>query len=438
MKHFILAISIISYLFASDQIPAPKQDHPILLKDVTIHTVSGPILTKGEILFSNGKIIEIDHRITELPDKTEIISLPGKHVYPGMIAANTVLGLVEISAVRATRDFGEVGAVNPNVRAEVSYNPDSELIPVTRSNGVAIVLTVPQSGLISGTSAAMILDGWTWEDATLKAPVGMHIRWPRMTVSHSPYVRKTPEEQKKKRDKQLKELDVIFDKARAYAQSISAEKSPPQKMDLKWQSMVSVINGELPIFVHANGVQQIEAAVEWASRQKLGMVLVGGRDAWMVTDNLKKNDIPVIIEATHKLPARRWADYDMPFKTPFKLYEAGIKYCISANGGAFQAAHQRNLPYEAATAAAYGLPKDEALKSVTLYPAEILGIANQVGSLEVGKDATLFICDGDPLEVMTNVDQLYIQGRKVDMGDRHKILRDKYIKKYRQLGLIEK
>ncbi|MCH7763158.1 MAG: amidohydrolase family protein [Candidatus Marinimicrobia bacterium] len=437
MKQFILAILIISFLFASDQIPAPRQDHPILLKDVTIHPVSGPILTQGEILFSDGKIIEIGHRISRLPENTEIISLPGKHVYPGMIAANTVLGLVEVNAVRATRDFAEVGSFNPNVRAEVSYNPDSELIPVTRSNGVAIVLTVPQSGLISGTSAAMMLDGWTWEDATLKMPVGMHIRWPRMTVSHSRYVRKSPEEQKKERDKQLKELDEILDKARAYAQSISAEKTPHQKMDLKWQSMVNVVKGELPVFIHANGVQQIEAAAEWASRQKLNMVLVGGRDAWMVTDILKKNNIPVIIEATHKLPARRWANYDESFKTPLILYEAEVKFCISANGGAFQAAHQRNLPYEAATAAAYGLPKDEALKSVTLYPAEILGIADQVGSLEVGKDATLFISDGDPLEIMTRVEQLYIQGRKVDMGDRHKILRDKYTEKYRQLGLID-
>ncbi len=437
MKRFIFAITFIGFLFASDQIPAPRQAHPILLKDATIHTVSGPTLTKGEILFSDGKIIEIGQRIARLPDNTEIISLFGKHVYPGMIAANTVLGLVEVNAVRATRDFAEVGAVNPNVRAEVSYNPDSELIPVTRSNGVAIVLSVPQSGLISGTSAAMMLDGWTWEDATLKMPVGMHIRWPRMTVSHSPWIRKSPEEQKKERDQQLKELDEILDKARAYAQSIASENTPTQKMDLKWQSMVSVVNGELPVFIHANGVQQIEAAVEWTARQGLKLVLVGGRDAWMVADILKNNDIPVIIEATHKLPARRWADYDTPFKTPLKLYEAGVKFCISANGGSFQAPHQRNLPYEAATAAAYGLPKDEALKSVTLYPAEILGIADRVGSLEVGKDATLFICDGDPLEVMTQVEQLYIQGRKVDMSDRHKMLRDKYTEKYRQLGLIE-
>ena len=436
MKRFITLIAFFSFTFASDQIPAPQQDHAILIKDVTIHPVSGPTIANGQILFLDGKIMAMGNLIAQIPDGTEEISLPGKHIYPSLIAANTVMGLVEVNAVRSTRDYAEVGSFNPNVRAEVSYNPDSEIIPVTRSNGVAIVLSVPRSGLVSGTSAAMMLDGWTWETATLKAPVGMHIHWPGMTVSHSPWVQKSPEEQKKERDKQLKELDEILDKARAYVQNADTEKSL-QKTDLKWASMAAVVMGELPAFIHANGVQQIEAAVEWATRQELKMVLVGGRDAWMVTNLLKKNAIPVIIEATHKLPSRRWSDYDEPFKTPLKLYEAGIKFCITSNSGSFQTPHLRNLPYEAATAAAHGLPKDEALKSVTIHAAEILGIADRVGSLETGKDATFIITDGDPLEVMTNVEQLYIQGRKVDMSDRHKMLRDKYTEKYRQLDLIE-
>ena len=215
MRRLIFTLTICSFIFASDQIPAPDQDHPILLKDVTIHPVSGPTIAKGQILFEDGKITAIGNRIATIPDGTEEISLNGKHVYPGLIAANTVMGLVEVSAVRSTRDFAEVGSFNPNVRAEVSYNPDSELIPVTRSNGIAIALSVPQSGLISGTSAAMMMDGWTSETATLKAPIGMHINWPNMTVSHSPWVRKSPEEQKKDRDKQLRELDEIMDKARA-------------------------------------------------------------------------------------------------------------------------------------------------------------------------------------------------------------------------------
>ena len=436
MKRFITLIAFFSFTFASDQIPASQQDHAILIKDVTIHSISGPPIEEGFLLFENGKIVYTGNKFTKLLNKTEVVSLPGKHVYPGLISANSIMGLVEVNAVRSTRDFAEVGSFNPNVRAEVSYNPDSEIIPVTRSNGVAIVLSAPQSGLVSGTSAAMMLDGWTSETATLKAPVGMHIHWPGMTVSHSPWVQKSPEEQKKERDKQLKELDEILDKARAYVQNADTEKSL-QKTDLKWASMAAVVKGELPAFIHANSVQQIEAAVEWATRQELKMVLVGGRDAWMVTDLLKKNAIPVIIEATHKLPSQRWSDYDEPFKTPLKLYEAGIEFCITSNSGSFQTPHLRNLPYEAATAAAHGLPKDEALKAVTLYPAEILGIADRVGSLDVGKDATFIITDGDPLEVMTSVEQVYIQGRKVDMSDRHKMLRDKYTEKYMQLNLID-
>ena len=436
MKRFITLIAFFSFTFASDQIPASQQDHAILIKDVTIHPISGPPIEEGFLLFENGKIVYTGNKFTKLLNKIEVVSLPGKHVYPGLISANSIMGLVEVNAVRSTRDFAEVGSFNPNVRAEVSYNPDSEIIPVTRSNGVAIVLSAPQSGLVSGTSAAMMLDGWTSETATLKAPVGMHIHWPGMNVSHSPWAQKSPEEQKKERDKQLKELDEILDKARAYVQSADTENSL-QKTDLKWASMAAVVKGELPAFIHANSVQQIEAAVEWATRQELKMVLVGGRDAWMVTDLLKKNAIPVIIEATHKLPSQRWSDYDEPFKTPLKLYEAGIEFCITSNSGSFQTPHLRNLPYEAATAAAHGLPKDEALKAVTLYPAEILGIADRVGSLDVGKDATFIITDGDPLEVMTSVEQVYIQGRKVDMSDRHKMLRDKYTEKYMQLNLID-
>ncbi len=436
MKLFIMLIACYAFISASDQIPASQQDHAILIKDVTIHPISGPPIEEGFLLFENGKILYAGDKFTKLLYKTEVISLPGKHVYPGLISANSVMGLVEVNAVRSTRDFAEVGSFNPNVRAEVSYNPDSEIIPVTRSNGVAIALSVPRSGLVSGTSAAMMLDGWTSETAALKAPIGMHINWPGMTVNHSPWMQKSPEEQKKERDKQLRELDEIMDKARAYVQSTAVDKSL-QKTDLKWASMATVVKGELPAFIHANGVQQIEAAVEWATRQELDMVLVGGRDAWLVTDLLKKNAIPVIIEATHKLPSRRHSDYDESFKTPLKLYEAGIEFCITSSSGSFQTPHLRNLPYEAATAAAHGLPKDEALKSLTLYPAEILGIADQVGSLDVGKDATFIITDGDPLEVMTNVEQLYIQGRKVDMSDRHKTLRDKYTEKYRQLELID-
>lgn len=424
-------------LTASDQIPAAKQDHPIALVGGTIHTVSGSVIENGTILFVDGKITALGTSV-DLPAGTERIDIHGKHVYPGLIVANTVLGLVEINAVRATRDFTEVGDVNPNVRAEASINPDSELLPVARANGITLALSIPTSGIIAGTSALIMLDGWTWEDLTLMAPIGLHVRWPSMGTSRSPFVRKSKEEQLKERDEKLQKIREAFREARAYLKAKEAESQkgvPYHDTDLRWEAMISVLKKEIPVFVHANEIRQIQAAVDWASDEEIKMVLVGGQDAWRVTDLLKEKNIPVVIGGIHRLPMRRWEAYDMPFTLPLKLYEAGIAFCIASQGGSFGAAHERNVPYHAATAAAYGLPKEEALKAVTLYPAQILGVADRVGSLEVGKDATLIVTDGDPLEITTQVEREFIQGRTIDLNSRHTQLYKKYKTKYQRLGL---
>lgn len=432
--HLIILISATS-LPASDQIPAPSQSHPILISDVTIHPVSSEPIVNSQILFENGIIIALGKDVGHLPDNTETLSLSGKHVYPGFVAANTTMGLVEVQAVRATRDVREIGDFNPNVRAEVSYNPDSELIPVARSNGITVAHTIPKGGLISGTSAAMMMDGWTTEDVTLKAPVGLHLNWPAMDVGSG----KKREEREKERDKKIEEINQIFRDARAYFQAKKAAEvaNLPVKIDLRLEALIPVLTGELPLIIHANRVRQIETAVHWSRKQNIRMILADGRDSWRVTDLLKKYEIPVIIGGVHSLPYRRWEDYDTPYTTPLKLYQAGVLYCISMSRGFFVAAHVRNLPYQAATAAAYGLPKDEALKSITLYPAQILGIADRIGSLEPGKDATLIITDGDPLEITTQVEMEFIQGRLIDLSDRHKMLYAKYQEKYRQLKLIK-
>ena len=433
-----LLLAIITVSIASDQVPAPPQTHPILLMNATIHPVSTEEIQRGAILFDKGIITAIGRRVTNLPDNTETIDLQGKHIYPGMIAASSVIGLTEIGAVAVTRDFSELGEVNPNVRAEVAYHPDSEIIPVTRSNGVLLAQSCPTGGLISGTSSVMMLDGWTWETSTLKAPVGLHINWPNMGAVRSRYSRITEEEAVKRREKALKKLDVVFEEARRYfVAKEAADKSSKIELntDLRWEAMLPVLRGEVPVFMHASEVRQIESAVEWANRQNVKMVIVGGYDAWRVADLLKKYEIPVIYETVNSLPRRRWEDFDTPFTGPAKLHEAGVQYCISMGTGG--ASNHRNTPYEASKAASYGLPKNEALKSVTLYAAEILGIADKVGSLEKGKDATLMITDGDPLEITTQVEQVYIQGKKIDMSDRHKVLYDKYKEKYRQLGKIK-
>ena len=433
-----LLLAVITVSIASDQVPAPPQTHPILLMNATIHPVSADEIQRGAILFEKGIITAIGRRVTNLPDNTETIDLLGKHVYPGMIAAASVIGLTEIGAVAVTRDFSERGEVNPNVRAEVAYHPDSEIIPVTRSNGVLLAHSCPTGGLISGTSAVMMLDGWTWETSTLKAPAGLHINWPNMGAVRSRYFRITEEEASKRREETLKKLDTIFEEARRYLVAKEAADQSGKielETDLRWEAMLPVLRREVSVFMHASEVRQIESAVEWANRQNVKMVIVGGYDAWRVADLLKKYEIPVIYETVNSLPRRRWEDFDTPFTGPVKLYEAGVKYCISMGTGG--ASNHRNTPYEASKAASYGLPKDEALKSVTLYAAEVLGIADKAGSLEKGKDATLMITDGDPLEITTQVTQVYIQGKKIDMSDRHKILYDKYKEKYRQLGKIK-
>jgi len=435
MKKLLISFLLTVSISANEQIPAPPQKNPILLKNGYIHTVSKGTI-EGSILFEKGKITRIAKYITP-PKDCEIIDLNGKHVYPGMIAAVSGLGLIEINAVAVTNDHSERGDFNPNVRTNVAFNPDSEIIPTTRSNGILIANIIPNSGLVSGQSSVMMLDGWTWENATLSSPSGLHIIWPNMnSIAKNDYEKNRLNTAKE----HLNNLENIIKDARAYARlrqtkSRSAENYHDE--DLRWESMIPYVNKKLPIYVHANEVKQIEAAISWSVRHSLKIIIVGGKDAWRTTDLLIKNRIPVIYESVTSLPYRRFEDYDQAYKTPSILYEKGVQFCISQYGSAGSAYQARNLPYQASMAASYGLPKEAALRSITLSAAEILGIDKKVGSLETGKDATLFISNGDPLEIRTNILQAYIQGKKVDMGDRHKSLYSKYKEKYRQLEILK-
>jgi len=435
MKNLLIIFLLTLTVFANEQIPAPPQKNPIILKNGFIHTISNGVI-EGSILFNKGKIIRIAKYITP-PKDCEVIDLNGKHVYPGMIAAVSGLGLVEINAVAVTNDHSERGDFNPNVRTNVAFNPDSEIIPTTRSNGILIANVIPASGLVSGQSSVMMLDGWTWENATLSSPSGLHINWPNMNS-------RSRTENDKKRLKaakqQLDDLEKMIKDARAYArlrQTKSRSAENYHNEDLRWESMIPYVEKKLPIFVHANEIRQIEASISWANRYNLKIVIVGGKDAWRTTDLLVKNKIPVIYEGVTSLPFRRFEDYDQAYKTPSILYEKGVQFCISDYGYAGRAEQIRNLPYQASMAASYGLPKEAAFRAVTLSVAEILGIDKEVGSLEEGKDATLFISDEDPLEIRTNIIQAFIQGKKIDMGDRHKSLYSKYKEKYRQLDILK-
>jgi imidazolonepropionase-like amidohydrolase len=417
---------------ASPEIPGPPQARPVALVGATLHTLHGPPIENGTLVFDHGKIAALGPDLA-VPEQAERIELAGKHVYPGLIEANSDLGLVEIDAVRATRDQAETGAINPNVKAQVAFNPDSEQLPVTRANGILLAAAVPSGGLICGQSALMRLDGWTWEDMTQKSPLGLHIRWPRMAPVYDWRVEESGKEQLEARDRQLAELQRAFDDARAYRQAREAAAAagrPLPSIDVRWEALLPALRGELPIIVSADELAQILAAADFARREKLKLIVYGGYDAADCADVLVRLEVPVILAGVHRLPLGRHDAYDAPFTLPARLKAAGVKFAVST--GDRRASMVRNLPYHAATAAAHGLSPEDALRSITLWPAEILGVADQVGSLEVGKDATLFVADGDILEIPTQVERAYVQGRAVDLDNRQKRLWRKYEEKYRR------
>jgi len=425
-------------VLASDHVPPPPQRQPLLLSNAMLHTVSGAVIANGRMLVEKGRIVAVAGPGETLPQPSsapQLLDLGGRHVYPGFVAANTTLGLVEVSAVRATLDTTEVGAINPNARALVALNPDSELLPVARSNGVLAALAVPQStagGGIAGTSALVQMDGWTWEDMALRREVALHVALPSLRLNSEllppPLLDVLADELRKFTALRLREIDTAFDAARAYAAARAAVPSTP--FDARWQAMLPVLKGERPLFVHAHELAQIRHALALAERHGLQLVIVGGADAWRIADVLRERQVAVVIAGVHELPLRRDDSADARFRLPALLFEAGVRFCIARGGGATS---ERNLPYDAASAAAYGLPREEALKAITLYPAQILGAAEQLGSLAPGRLASFIVTDGDPLETATQVQRIFIQGREVDAGNRQTRLTEKYRQKYEQL-----
>jgi len=437
MKRFI-SLLFLSSLIANDQIPGADQKRPILLRGGTLHTVSGDVLEGYDMLFANGKIVTIDQQIQPSPE-TDVYDIYGKHVVPGYIAGYTRLGLTEIGAVKQTNDHSEIGEINPNVRANVSYHPDSDLIPVTRSNGVLVANSAPTSGRFPGQSSVMLMDGWTWEDATLKHPSALNLNWPNMRFNFRKNSKKKVKDQRDAYQKALREIDRMVRDVQAYHQRRTVKErkaEQKQQTDLRLESMVPFIIHKEPIHVHANDIRQIEAAVKWANKHDFNIVIVGGRDAWRNPKLLVKNNIPVILVGVQMTPRRRFEPVHTPYKVPAMLHEAGVRFCISTDTGYTSDGQVRLLPNEAMRAAAWGLPKSEALRSITLSAAEILGVDDQVGSLDPGKDATFFIAESHPMIQTTNPTKAYIQGREVDLTDRQKNLWEKYKEKYRRLGRL--
>lgn len=409
--------------FAIVPTPAPDQSGPIALTGAIIHVGDGTVIGDGVITFDEGIITAVGSASDNINlTNHEVFDVQGRHVYPGFVLPNTSLGLTEVSSVRATQDVVEEGDINASVRSAIAYNTDSEIIPTNRFNGILTAQVAPQGGLISGSSSVFKLDGWNWEDAMLSEDVGLHLHWPGMMQR-----RRNPESGQFERVEnenyqgQTQLLHTLFQDASTYT---------GDPVNLNLLAMQPLFNGVAKLFIHADEAKEIISAVRFARSYGVeDIVLVGGADAILVLDFLLAENIPVIYERIHELPLREWNDVDAPFKTPFLLHDAGVK--VGIGGGATSVDRQRNLPFFAGTAAAYGLDRETALSMVTGINAEILGVDERVGTLETGKDATLFISEGDALDMRTSqVIGAFIQGRDIDLNGTQQQLYERFRDKY--------
>lgn len=421
---------------------APPQQAPIVLKNVTLHTVSDGIVLGGTLWFHQGTIrgvLPADAPL-QFPTGTEpvVIDLKGKHVFPGLISPHTTLGLIELGMVRQTNDTDEVGDTSPEAIAAVALNPDSAAIPVARSNGVLTAAVFPSGGLLPGRASVMCLDGWTNADMTVRGDAGPIVAWPAQSGGGGFGGRGRrprpeggdPDEEREASgaQNQRDRIDAAFTAARAWLDARVAD--PSVALDVRHEALVPALRGEAPVFVLAEEQEQIESAVLWATGRGLRCVIVGGRDAALCAPLLVERRVPVILDGVHRLPRREDSAYDEAFTLPLRLHEAGVKFCI---GGGTDFANDRNLPYHAATASAFGLGRQRALAAITLDAAVILGVGDRLGSLTVGKDATLFVADGHPFELKTKVELAFVRGKQIDLRNKQTELAAKYRERYRQL-----
>ena len=412
---------------ANDQIPGAAQTTPIALVGGVVHTVDAKTLNNATVVFEKGKITQVGKKVV-LPAKCRSIDVSGKHIYPGLMESMSNVGLSEIGSVRATVDTDEVGDENPNLRPWVAVNADSELIPVARAGGVLLASIAPKRGNIRGQSAVIQLDGWTYKDMLLRGDTGMLVSW-RSYDSR----RGSSTDRAKERDERLKGLSDRLETAARYAIARAA-RPDWTPVDLRFEALIPVLEGESPMIIDADDRREIEAAVAFCVARGIRPIIYGGYDAPECAPLLKKYDVPVIVHSTYRLPLRRDDPYDHPYTLPSRISKAGIRFAIGGPGSGSPGggAAARNLPYHAAVAVSYGLPADQAIHAITLAPAEIMGVADRVGSITVGKDATLIVVDGDILQTESNVTDAYIGGAKVDLGSKHKTLADKYRRKYNQ------
>ena len=409
----------------------PGRKPAFAIRNATIVPVTSAPIPNATIVFDKGVITAIGPNVT-IPAAAMVIDGTGLSVYPGLIDAGAQIGLTEISSVPGSVDVAELGDINPNARAEVALNPHSNLIPVTRINGITAAVVEPEGGIVSGSSALIQLAGWTPAEMTLKAPLAMHIHFPRLRTGgfdEQPQDEEAEKEAKKNYTKQLDKLRDTFRDAQAYAKAASARKSDASvkrfDRDLILEALVPVVEGREPVVMHANLERDIRAALKFADEFKLKVILSDAEDVARVIPELKSRNIPVILGPILALPTHEDDPYDLLFTNAKTLHDAGVPFAIQSSDGH----NARNLPYHAAACAAFGLPKDVALKAITIYPAQIFGVADRLGSLEVGKVANVIVTDGDPLEIVTHVKRLFIGGEDIPLDSYQTLLYEKFSKR---------
>jgi imidazolonepropionase-like amidohydrolase len=429
----LLTVSL-SLLQAQETVlPAKEQKGSFYLTNATIHIGNGKVIQNGTIKVTNGKIEAVGDNIAVPAGADNVTNLKGQDLYPGLILPSSTLGLIEISSVRATQDAREIGDMNPSVRSIVAYNSDSKVINTLRSNGILLANVVPQGNFVAGTSSVVQLDAWNWEDAAYKTDAGLHVYMPSLLPRPSfggrgggfgmgNFGAQGGDPVKEGLEK-MEGLKTFFREAKAYQQLTDRKAT-----NLKFEAVKDLFEKKQKLYMHATTAKQILVALDFVKEFGFDMVIVGGSESYQVADLLKQHDVSVILQQPHSLPTAGDDDVDQPYKTAAQLKKAGVLFSISDDDSQTRG---RNLAFNAGTAAAYGLDKEEALAAITLNAARIMGVADKTGSIEVGKDANIVVSSGDLLDMRnSNVTAAYIQGRKIDLTDKHKLLNDRFEQKY--------
>ena len=425
--YFFLWVPVLG--FAQDDVyPVKHYDGVLVITNGTVHVGNGQVLENTSVKVDHGKIVEVGSNIAIPSGDVKVVDAKGKQVYPGLIITNSDLGLREISnGVRGSNDFREIGDYNPSIRSIVAYNTDSKIINTLRPNGILLANVVPQGGIISGSSSVVQLDAWNWEDAAYVMDGAIHVDMPSFISRRNRFAALfgIPQETdvEKRALQQIEEIKSFFRQAKAYLEQPAHEET-----NLKFEAVKGLFSKKQKLFVHCDIVKQMLVAVDFVKEFGFDVVIVGGSDSWQIADLLKKNNIAVVLGQEHTLPTLDDDDVDQPFKTPAMLQQAGVLFALNDDDGNTR---YRNLPFNAGTAASYGLTKEQALQAITLNAAKILGIDDRTGSIEVGKDANIVVSEGDILDMRTNkITHAFIRGTQVSLEDKQTQLFERYKHKY--------